>query len=224
MTVEQLSLMAAAAPMGSGPERPRCRMCALPAWWQERNQRWSLYCWSTACTNRERLCQHCEAPFTMGVDGAGTKYCSQACRLRPTSRSANCAWCQKFSENAGRTRRVFWPYICEECLDPIKHVVDRLKQHRVSHERARLLLTDPGCEVCGSNVLEKVRTRGREKTIAALVVDHDHGCCPSDAHSCGKCVRGLLCHYCNWAAGHLRDSPDNARALAAYLERSRAAS
>ena len=25
-------------------------------------------------------------------------------------------------------------------------------------------------------------------------VDHDHGCCPVKNRSCGKCVRGLLCH------------------------------
>lgn len=82
-----------------------------------------------------------------------------------------------------------------------------------------MLLTNPGCEVCGSNLLERVRTSGRGKVLAALVVDHDHQCCPSDSLSCGKCVRGLLCYYCNWAAGQLRDNPDTARSLANYLER-----
>ncbi len=35
-----------------------------------------------------------------------------------------------------------------------------------------------------------------------LAVDHDHACC-SGAKTCGKCIRGLLCHKCNRALGIL---------------------
>lgn len=33
-------------------------------------------------------------------------------------------------------------------------------------------------------------------TIRFWPVDHDHRCCPG-RHSCGKCVRGVLCDGCN---------------------------
>lgn len=224
---DQLELLPLVAPMSA--DAPRCRMCIRPARWIRGAEEWGMYCAGRSCSNRDRLCQSCGGTFVMGVDGAGTKYCSAKCKqvgYRPDRTDAaktGCTWCDAPDPNPRRVRRGFWPYICEKCLDPIKHVADRLKQHRVPHERARQLLTDPGCEVCGTNLLEKIRTHGRNKTIAALVVDHDHDCCPSDAHSCGKCVRGLLCYHCNWAAGQLRDSAVNARSLAAYLDRRKGA-
>jgi hypothetical protein len=50
-----------------------------------------------------------------------------------------------------------------------------------------------------------------------LVVDHDHACCPG-GKSCGKCVRGLLCHWCNRVLGLARDDPARLLAAIAYLE------
>ena len=34
-------------------------------------------------------------------------------------------------------------------------------------------------------------------------VDHDHACCSRKNRSCGACLRGLLCHTCNIALGHI---------------------
>jgi hypothetical protein len=50
-----------------------------------------------------------------------------------------------------------------------------------------------------------------------LPIDHDHKCCPGKV-SCGKCVRGLLCHECNQFIGRrMRDNPDTIRRGAQYL-------
>lgn len=52
------------------------------------------------------------------------------------------------------------------------------------------------------------------------VIDHDHACCPGK-RSCGECVTGLLCSGCNTAEGMLAGSPERARGLADYIERTR---
>jgi hypothetical protein len=46
-------------------------------------------------------------------------------------------------------------------------------------------------------------------------VDHDHACCQRKNRSCGKCIRGLLCHTCNIALGHIERRYGMARA---YLD------
>lgn len=52
---------------------------------------------------------------------------------------------------------------------------------------------------------------------AKLPVDHDHACCPGSV-SCGKCVRGLLCHECNTFLGRrMRDDPETIKRGARYL-------
>lgn len=50
-------------------------------------------------------------------------------------------------------------------------------------------------------------------------IDHDHSCCPSgDSRSCGRCIRGLLCHMCNLALGHVYNSSHRLRQLANYMD------
>jgi hypothetical protein len=46
-------------------------------------------------------------------------------------------------------------------------------------------------------------------------VDHDHACCQKKNRSCGRCIRGLLCHVCNIALGHIERRYAIARA---YLD------
>jgi hypothetical protein len=46
-------------------------------------------------------------------------------------------------------------------------------------------------------------------------VDHDHRCCKTKNRSCGRCIRGLLCHACNVALGHVERRYALARA---YLD------
>lgn len=206
----------------SKADPPTCRMCARPARWLSGQGIYAAYCAGRSCANRERTCQSCGKAFVIGVDGAGNKYCSTACKVSGYNPRAEpvrvpCAWCGALS--ASRHRGTQWPYLCDPCLEPIRHVADRLKAHHVSIERARILVENPTCEICGADLLSKTRHSVSGKLSASLVVDHDHACCPAESHSCGKCIRGLICWQCNLAAGSVRDDPSIARQLADYLDR-----
>lgn len=78
------------------------------------------------------------------------------------------------------------------------------KNWNMTLEEYRTLL-NTGCEVCG--------------TLENLVIDHDHACCPKKSTSCGKCIRGVLCNRHNLAEGCLKGNPEEAYALAEYMEK-----
>lgn len=52
----------------------------------------------------------------------------------------------------------------------------------------------------------------------ATTVDHDHACCPT-VRTCGKCIRGVLCHRCNLLEGKLSANKDRVVAIMNYLSR-----
>jgi len=199
-------------PIAPSHDAPRCRMCARPARWIKPRQEYAPYCSGQFCTNRERLCQlaSCGRPFTINIDGAGNKYCSTECKVlgyhprQPKS-------CRCCGQEMGRENK----YLCASCHARLKHVQARLRDHHVDHEHMRRLLTDPGCEICGAELLTPVLGRNGQRR-ARLVVDHDHACCTGGT-SCGECVRGFLCGRCNIALGHIADNPDTAQAMATYL-------
>jgi Recombination endonuclease VII len=73
-----------------------------------------------------------------------------------------------------------------------------------------LRLQGGGCAICGERPAPGYNLR----------VDHDHRCCPGDAKSCGKCIRGLLCGKCNTGLGQFLDSEDLLLKAAAYVRAS----
>lgn len=94
--------------------------------------------------------------------------------------------------------------------DPDAFKFKRIKKRYNIEKDEYLEMTKNGCYVCGSFIL--------------LHIDHDHNCCPSNAlqdNTCGNCIRGVLCKNCNTAEGLLMSSPEIARKLAEYMEKSK---
>lgn len=86
------------------------------------------------------------------------------------------------------------------------------RYYNISIEQYENLLATQGgvCAVCHT---DDPGARGRY-----FHIDHDHLHCPGGARSCGACIRGLLCHYCN--IGPV-DDPVLLRRKADYIEKFR---
>lgn len=137
---------------------------------------------------------------------------------RPTNSSARrdehgrklCPTCtqwlslDRFSRVAGHADNHH--YECRDCTRWRR----MLRAMNVSAEQYEQLLTGQNgvCAIC----------REPNADGSPLVVDHDHKCCVKRGTSCGRCVRGLLCHRCNTGIGSLRDDPTVMRAAIRYVE------
>lgn len=52
--------------------------------------------------------------------------------------------------------------------------------------------------------------------VVQMTVDHDHACCPGKK-TCGKCIRGLICHDCNSGLGYFDDDIGKMESAIGYL-------
>lgn len=84
----------------------------------------------------------------------------------------------------------------------------QLRRHGLTIDGFDALLAEQGgvCAICGTD---------DPAPKSRLCVDHDHSCCPG-AHSCGRCIRGLLCDTCNRTIAI--DNLARLRAAVSYLE------
>ena len=71
----------------------------------------------------------------------------------------------------------------------------RISSYGLTQEMFDLLLEEQqnACGMCHEPFEER----------QLIHVDHDHACCQRKNRSCGRCIRGLLCHTCNIALGYI---------------------
>lgn len=98
---------------------------------------------------------------------------------------------------------------CIDCAPLLGHIRN-IGRYGLTIDQYHQMLEDQNysCRICG---LSETTYRKR------LSVDHDHNCCPTDK-SCGKCVRGLLCHHCNMGLGAIKDDKVLLQKMISYLE------
>ena len=114
----------------------------------------------------------------------------------------HCRWCKLYlDENQfGKTKTY-----CKSCANTIGHT-SNIKRYGISPEQYIDMSNAQNnvCKICGSADSKR------------LSVDHDHSCCPNSS-SCGKCIRGLLCHRCNKTLGMVNDDVTVLQKMIQYL-------
>jgi hypothetical protein len=113
-------------------------------------------------------------------------------RARSDGRQAACKDCNSSQARAWSVNRV----------RDTTQVRPTHKRHHLTKEQVDALIAAQGgvCAICQSAKPDRV--------------DHDHSCCPG-GYSCGRCMRGMLCHRCNTALGLMSE---DARAIARMVD------
>lgn len=146
-------------------------------------------------SERDIICKNCGETFR----GRGpTFYCGEDCR-----------------NEAQRETRAAW----QAANGKYRSFISNLKRYGLTPESFYAIEAEQGgvCRVCECPAPQP------ELYSHGWKVDHDPACCDLPRHtgrqvSCGKCVRGLLCHNCNVAIGLAHEDPDRLRRLAAHIE------
>jgi len=97
----------------------------------------------------------------------------------------------KFKLDVVRTMQLF-PDLCLTYKQAKSKISSIKSRFNISSDHF-FSLVEQGCWA-GSNGLE-------DECSGALCIDHDHRCCEAPGESCGKCVRGALCHWHNQRLG-----------------------
>lgn len=109
------------------------------------------------------------------------------------------------SKNSGYLSMTY----CKAC-NPVVRNMRQIGKYGITVDQYMEILKEQNysCKICGK---DEASYRKR------LSVDHDHNCCPGEG-SCGRCIRGLLCHHCNAGLGNVRDDIEVLQKMIDYLK------
>ena len=132
----------------------------------------------------------------------------RATKIRNSKGQKQCVGCEKwFDEKYFKLHHLTADKLdvrCKEC-DTFMRI---RRMYNISRKNIELMLKEQsGCAICNYST---------DLFPIWWAVDHNHSCCNGNK-SCGKCVRGILCSYCNRGLGQFKDSSDILIKASKYL-------
>lgn len=173
----------------------------------------SLYC-SDKCSRMPKPGSPLRAPdmgMTKECPGCGEdfviskgnkKYCSIECRdiaKAVTNRDADgnkrCATCEQWKPLTEFTKYSSAPDGLQGHCRRCHRSAHLLRKYGITADQFDIMLAEQEykCMIC---------LKSWEEGDASFSVDHDHLCCPTQV-TCGDCIRGILCTFCNNFLGKL---------------------
>lgn len=133
--------------------------------------------------------------------------------IHQQAKDGKSSWCKFCSRKVSRDYRARMKASDPEAWREKQWATEIRRNYSLTSEQYYYILECQGgvCAIC-SCLPSSERNHGKSK----LSVDHDHSCCPGK--SCGKCVRGLLCNYCNNGIARFSDNSDLMRSAVVYID------
>lgn len=175
-------------------------------------------CIAEGCSRHQHAKKYCSLHYRRMIDGKDLLSPIINQRKKGTTKNRNkdnekqCVGCQKwlseamFKAHHSTSDRL--DVRCKEC-----ETFMRIKRsYNISRQDIeKMLLDQNGCAICHYS----------ENLFPIWwAVDHDHSCCPENK-SCGKCVRGIVCSFCNRGLGQFKDSIQILQNAIEYIRKSK---
>lgn len=172
-------------------------------------------------------CIQCNAEFNIkkGRNGKPTTHCSNACAAITRQRKPDergwwkCRGCDLYLDAIYFTENKNFANGLDSTCRPCRSEEHRNWRENIENYNRFSIASRYGISKLE---LDKMYEDQDSKCMACgdfyevLHLDHDHSCCPTGG-SCGKCIRGLLCKYCNSVLGFVNDEVSRLNKLIHYL-------
>lgn len=134
---------------------------------------------------------------------------SGATKLRDEQGNKQCSYCENwFDESYFKSHHSTSDKLdvrCKEC-ETFARIERSYKVNKLYVQQT--IKDQNGCAICNYNA---------PMFPVWWTIDHDHKCCEGNK-SCGECVRGVLCSFCNRGLGQFNDSVVRLMNAANYIE------
>lgn len=209
-------------PVGRGRKPATCDDCCTPrqASYRRINRLGASVAERRGMPPRSTVCAHCEGDMPAGCDSR-LRYCGALCKRRAMRARqtrvrrllADTRACLNCGAGFDDRRMAHSRYCNQQCRQEHRNSSPEFREWKFNYELTKRY----GISASDWRAMFAKQGKRCANQACRTSVPGGHGWHVDHCHDTGA-VRGILCHYCNVAAGNARDSADVLRGLADYLE------